>query len=458
MTSPSDRPEDGLHGASPPSEGADAFEIEVPVGPTPDDLTPEIVDEPVLGALHVLLVEDNDDHAALVEALLEDSQAPIVTLTRAETVEAAEAELRSAAALGERFDVVLCDQQLPDSAYWETVARVVAAATGVPVVALTSIGDADVALDAVRRGATDYLVKSELTPELLRRTLRHAVERAQRAAALRDTNDVLRHTLRHVRQMQAQLVEQEKLAGLGRLLAGIAHELRNPLGLAVNFAEVAASEAEALRAALDGAEVSDEAREALAGVIDASARVAWNGRRADVVVAAMYQHAQGVDGELRPVALDAIVRAALAQIDGPGAQRAEIEAAVNGGEVRGVGSALARMLANVLDNAVYAARRSARRRDDGSRGRVRVSAHDGADATGAPAVVLLVEDDGEGLVGEANRVFEPFYSAWGSARRVGLGLSLARAVAVGHGGTIELAPSGLGGLAVRIVLPREAQA
>ena len=425
-----------------------------PPGPdAPDLVAAEVVSETAPGPLRVLLLEDNDDHAALVEALVE-GLAPPVTLVRAVTVEAALDLLRAPGESGP-FDAVLADQQLPDSAYWETVARVAEAAGAVPVVALTSLGDADVALDAVRQGAADYLVKSELSPELLRRTLRHAVERARRTAALHETNEALRQTLRHVRQMQAQIVEQEKLAGLGRLLAGIAHELRNPLGLAVTSAEGVVAETDALAEALADVDLPPDAAEALAHVREGAERVARNGRRADRVVRGMYEHARGVDGELRPVALGAVVRAALAQVEGPALRHVRVETDVNGGEVRGVGSALVRMLANVVENAVLAAGRAARRRSDGAPGRVRVAAAEGEDGAGGPAVVLTVEDDGGGLVGEADRVFEPFYSAWGSSRRVGLGLTLARAVAVGHGGTVEIGPSEMGGLAVRVTLPRE---
>lgn len=429
----------------PPIEGSGSLPL--------DDLVAEVVETGDAGPLHVLLLEDDDDHAALVEALL-DGVTPEVTLVRARTAEEAVDRLRTPAP-GAPFDAVLADQQLPDSSYWETVERLADAAAGVPVVALTSLGDDAVALDAVRKGAADYLVKSELTPDLLRRTLRHAVERSRRDTALRETNEVLRHTLRHVRQMQAQLVEQEKLAGLGRLLAGVAHELRNPLGLAVTAAEGIQEEADALASALQGQDLGSEAREALAHVREAATRVSENGRRADGVVRAMYEHARGVDGEFQPVALPAVVQAAIAQASSPSLRRTDVEVDVDGSVVRGVGSALARMLANVVDNAAFAARRAARQRDDGTPGRVRVTAAEHADAAGRPAVVLTVEDDGDGLVGEAGRVFEPFYSAWGSSRRVGLGLTLAHAIAVSHGGTIELGPSPLGGLSVRITFPRE---
>lgn len=420
------------------------------LSPGAADLDAELVDALSTGPLHVLLLEDDDDHAALVVALL-DGSTPEIAVVRARTLGDATAALaRSSGGDARPFDAVLADQHLPDSSYWETIERVADAAGAVPVVALTSLGDDDVALDAVRKGATDYLVKSELTPELLRRTLRHAVERSRRDAALRETNEALRQTLRHVRQMQAQLVEQEKLAGLGRLLAGVAHELRNPLGLAVTAAEAIEGEAEALAEALDGAALGAYADEALAHVRDGARRVAENGRRADRVVQAMYAHARGVEGVFQEVPLAAVVQAALAQGDGPTLRGVEVEVDVNGGEVRGVGSALARMLANVVDNAAFAAST----RSGGSSGRVRVSAAEGTDGAGRPAAVLVVEDDGDGLAGDPARVFEPFYSAWAGERRVGLGLALARAIAVGHGGTVELAPSALGGLAVRITVPR----
>ena len=386
--------------------------------------------------LRTLLIEDDPDHAALVEAYLADVESPRIELSHASTVEAGTTSLEAARDAGVPFHVVLADQQLPDSAYWQTVSRVVGAAAGVPVVALTSLGDLEGALDAVRAGAQDYLVKSELSPELLRRTLRYAVERARRDAALRRTNEALRQTLRHVRQMQAQIVEQEKLAGLGRLLSGVAHELRNPLGLAVNSAAAVAREAEALEAVLGT--VEGDAAEHLEALRDNAARAARQGRRADDVVRAMYDHARGVEGALRPVDVGGVVRTAVARET---ADDVTVSTDIAAGlEAVGVGSALTRMLANLLENAVAAARLGD--------GRVRVAALRDGDE-----VVVTVEDDGPGFDNAAEAV-EPFVSGWRTGRRVGLGLPLARAIAVGHGGRVELGRSvSLGGARVRVVLP-----
>lgn len=419
-TGPSAEPTDGFEAAF----EAD-FEI---VSQTPDPL-------------RVLLIEDDPDHAALTEAYLADVRDPSVELRHAATIEAGMAVLGEALAAGEPFHAVLTDQQLPDSAYWETVGRVVEASGPAPVVALTSLGDMEVALDAVRSGASDYLVKAELTPELLRRTLRYAVERAQRDESLRATNEALRQTIRHVRQMQSQMIEQEKLVGLGRLLSGIAHELRNPLGLAVNAIAAADDEAAALSEALP--DLTGEAAERLGSVRDFASQAVRNGRRADEVVRSMYDHARGVGGNLQPVGLGEVVRAAVAQVSAPG-----VDVHVDAAEVidvYGSGSALTRMLANIIENAVFATQTG------GTSVRIRTEVSEGERG---PEAIVFVEDDGPGLDdGFAAKAFEPFESGWASGRRIGLGLTVARAIAVGHNGRIELSPSEAGGLRVRVCLP-----
>ncbi|WP_143537561.1 hybrid sensor histidine kinase/response regulator [Rubrivirga marina] len=393
--------------------------------------------------LRVLLVEDDDDHAALVEALLADAADPDGEVDRVATVSDAVAALAAAHEAGRPFDVVLCDQRLPDSEYWETVGRVVAAARAVPVVALTSIGDSDVAVDAMRQGAQDYLVKSEMSPEILRRTVRYAVERARRTAELHASNEALRQTLEHVRQMQAQIVEQEKLAGLGGLLAGVAHELRNPLHLAVGFAEASDDRAGALADHLGDA-IDDAAAEELAELRANVAKVAEHGRRADSVLRAMFEHARGVVGELRPVDLHAALDVVLSQArpTGPSVRvERDYDPALAGASVLAVGGALARALYNVVENAMIAA---------ASDGLVRVTTrHDEAGHA-----VVEVEDDGPGMSEEVvSHVFEPFYTAWGPGRRVGLGLTLAHSVLASHGGRISISSRPEGGTLVRLTFP-----
>ncbi len=436
-----------------PAAPADALDGQLVLDPAAFSLAPAsaaVADTP--DPLRVLLLEDDPDHAALVEAYLADVLDPEVELVHTGTVAAAAEVLAAARDAGTPFHAVLADQQLPDSSYWETVPRIVAAAGGAPVVALTSLGDLAVALDAVRAGATDYLVKAELTPEVLRRTLRYAVERAARDAALRQTREALVAAMRREAVLQTDAAEQEKAAAIGRLLAGVADTLRNPLGLAVGFAEAAAIDGAALRDALDAGQ-ADAAAEHLAALLDSAALVVTHARRADDVVSAMYAHTRGLDGERHPVRLAAVVQAAQAQTPTDGVA-VEVDVA-DSVEVAGSGEALVRMVANLLSNAVRAAA------GNPAGGRVRVSARAVPDAV---AAVLVVEDDGAGLSGVAlAQAFVPFATGWpddgrradgsGSGRSLGLGLPFARAVAVRHGGQVELGPSSLGGTAAYVVLP-----
>ena len=399
--------------------------------------------------LRLLLIEDEPDHAELVRAHLDDLREPTVTVVHMDTVGKAVEALTEARRRGAAFHIVLTDQRLPDSEYWETVPAVVRAAGGAPVVALTSIGDLDVALEAIAQGAQDYLVKAELSPEILGRTLRYAVERTRHASELRATNEALRQTLQHVRQMQAQLVEQEKLSGLGRLLAGVAHEFRNPLHLTVNYAEVAAHRAEDL-AALLGDSLSEEAAEELEALLDNVRKAVEHGHRTDGVMRSMIEHARGVAGQLQPVDLQLALNAALARA---APEDAEVEVVRNydaelaGASFYGMREALARMLFNVVENAVIAAS------GQNGTGRIRISTQRRAEAENADAVVV-VEDNGPGILDEdLPLLFEPFHTAWPAGRRMGLGLTLAHNIASSHGGRIEIGPSDLGGAAVQIVLP-----
>ncbi|HVT07642.1 MAG TPA: hybrid sensor histidine kinase/response regulator [Polyangia bacterium] len=125
----------------------------------------------------VLLVEDNAGDARLMrEYLAEVPEQPFV-VTTAGTLREAEAAVRGQ-------DVVLLDLSLPDAHGIDTVSRMAESAEGAPIIVLTGNTDQDMALRAVAKGADDYLLKSEITPSLIARTILYAVERRRRARQL----------------------------------------------------------------------------------------------------------------------------------------------------------------------------------------------------------------------------------------------------------------------------------
>jgi signal transduction histidine kinase len=137
--------------------------------------------------MKLLLVEDNPTDACLIRAFLKDAPAGTFQLEHAERMGAAVERLGQ-----EKFDLVLLDFGLPDSQGMETLTRVQAAGAELPIVALTGLDDPAFAVEVVRSGAQDYLVKGRFDGDLLVRTLHYALERKRAAEEVRRLNTALR--------------------------------------------------------------------------------------------------------------------------------------------------------------------------------------------------------------------------------------------------------------------------
>ncbi|WP_276259465.1 sensor histidine kinase [Haloglomus litoreum] len=201
-----------------------------------DSPAPDVDQDEALGfgdrPLQVLLVEDNPADANLIETHLD--RAPggelgtDLSLTHVERLTAALERLES-----ERFDVVLLDLGLPESTGIETLERVLEDFPGVPVVVLTGLQNREVAVEAIRAGAQDYLNKNEhIEGPMLARAIRYAVERK-------------------AREKQLELRTER----LGEFAELISHELRNPLSIATGYIQLARDGATEPGAALE--EVDD---------------------------------------------------------------------------------------------------------------------------------------------------------------------------------------------------------
>ena len=286
-------------------------------------------------------------------------------------------------------------------------------------------GEGDALMDALGRR------NRELEEEVARRT-------AELERALAD-----------LRQAQARLVHQETMASLGRLTAGIAHEIKNPLNFVNNFAGLSAELVRELREELEASrgEPVEVVLPVLAPLLDDLAmnaeKVRAHGRRADAIVQEMMLHARGAHEPRQPVDPNALVaeHAGLAvgggeekNDDGGVAVTQAYDPAV--GAVVCTPQALGRVLVNLVTNALdaVAARRALAGGEAPYAPAVAVSTHrvDGR-------VLIAVADNGVGIPEAAQRrLFEPFYTTKPPGRgNVGLGLSLSRDVVHGQGGTLE---------------------
>lgn len=287
----------------------------------------------------------------------------------------------------------------------------------------------------------------------LRRTLR---QRERAAADLARANGSLSQALAEreaalssVQAMQAQLVQQEKLAGLGRLTAGVAHELKNPLNFVTNFAQLSVETVDDLEAELraDGArpvaDALDASGDLLSDLRANAQKIHEHGRRADAIIKSMLAHSRSTPGPRRPARLNSLMDEYVGlAYHGMRATHSGFHVDLHKrfdpdlGEVEMVPEEMGRVFINLLDNAFAAVRLRAATGEAGYTPRVTVATH----ATPGGGVRVTVADNGTGMPADVQaRIFEPFYTTKPSGEGTGLGLSLSYDIVVlGHGGTLSV--------------------
>jgi PAS domain S-box-containing protein len=268
-----------------------------------------------------------------------------------------------------------------------------------------------------------------------------------------------------LREAQARLVHSEKMASLGQLTAGIAHEIKNPLNFVNNFAKLSAEMTEELADLLRDpiAALGDDDRaeaEDLLGTIRANLlKIDEHGRRADSIVRNMLQHSRDGVGETRRVDINAIALEAM-NLAYHGARAADpsfnaeldSELAADLAEVEGQPQELQRVFLNLCSNGLYAASR--RTSADGAPPRLRLysRALDGI-------MEIEVEDNGDGVPAEVqDRIFQPFFTTKPTGDGTGLGLSMSYDIVRRHHGEIELFSEPGRGAIFRVSLPAAAPA
>ena len=254
--------------------------------------------------------------------------------------------------------------------------------------------------------------------------------------------------LAELRAAQQQLVQSEKLASLGALTAGIAHEIKNPLNFVNNFAALSRELAADLAAELEGDADLEVVRELLADLESNAERIEAHGRRADSIVRGMMQHARGGEGRREPVDLNALVEEHLSlAYHGRRAQVPDFNVtlergyAADAGQVEAVSQEIGRVLINLVNNAFDAVTDRAAAEDPAFAPTVRVST-----ARVPGAVEVRVADNGPGMPEDVRaRVFDPFFTTKPTGQGTGLGLSMSHdIVELGHGGRLWVEGPGEG--------------
>jgi GAF domain-containing protein len=272
-------------------------------------------------------------------------------------------------------------------------------------------------------------------------------------------------SLEELRTAQNRLVQTEKLASLGQLTAGIAHEIKNPLNFVNNFSAVSVELIDELQAALPKtgfdatarAEIS-ELTDLLRGNLD---KIVQHGKRADSIVKNMLLHSREDSGERRSVDLNGIIDESLnLAYHGARAEKQEFKIKLErsfdptAGEVDLFPQEITRVFLNLISNGFYAAmKRKAEMKLDGYEPTLAAATRNLGDS-----VEIRIRDNGGGIAPEVReKMFNPFFTTKPPGEGTGLGLSLSYDIIVKqHAGSIEVDTEPGEFTEFRIILPRAA--
>jgi two-component system, NtrC family, sensor kinase len=275
----------------------------------------------------------------------------------------------------------------------------------------------------------------------------------------------LAKSLEDLRTAQDRLVQTEKLASLGQLTAGIAHEIKNPLNFVNNFSAISVELIDELREALAGANLDIKLRAQISEIADMLQgnldKVVQHGKRADSIVKNMLLHSRQGSGEHRPVDINAVVEESLnLAYHGARAEKQGFNITLErsldpaAGEVDLFPQEITRVLLNLISNGFYAA---TKRKAEANGGNYEPTLAAATKNLG-DSVEIRIRDNGTGIPPEVKaKMFNPFFTTKPVGEGTGLGLSLSYDIIVKqHGGSIEVETEPGEFTEFRIVLPRGA--
>jgi GAF domain-containing protein/nitrogen-specific signal transduction histidine kinase len=273
-------------------------------------------------------------------------------------------------------------------------------------------------------------------------------ERKRSEAEIRAARDAAEAAYRELKATQANLIQAEKMASLGQLTAGIAHEIKNPLNFVNNFSSLSVELLEELKQAAAPvlAELGGDARAELEEVLQTLTsnlqKINEHGRRADGIVRSMLEHSRGGSGDRRSVDLNALVEEALnLAYHGARAQDQSFNITLQRdyadriAPISLVPQDITRVVLNLASNGFYAARKRQQSEAADFQPTLRISTRDSGDA-----VEICVRDNGIGIPAEIrDKLFQPFFTTKATGEGTGLGLSISYdIVSQQHGGSITV--------------------
>ena len=259
--------------------------------------------------------------------------------------------------------------------------------------------------------------------------------------AVEESNTTLQKLLEDLKATQAQLIQSEKMASLGELTAGIAHEIQNPLNFVNNFSEVSNELIDEMTEQLEKGN-AEEAKAIAHEVKMSLDKINLHGKRADGIVKSMLQHSRTSSGKKEPTDINVLADEYLRlAYHGMRAKDKSFNSAIKTdydesiGLIKILSQDIGRVILNLITNAFYAVTERKKLQPEGYEPTVTVSTK----KTGN-RIVIKVKDNGTGIPQKVlDKIFQPFFTTKPTGQGTGLGLSLSYDIVTnGHGGELKV--------------------
>ncbi|MBP6215253.1 MAG: two-component sensor histidine kinase [Chitinophagaceae bacterium] len=300
-----------------------------------------------------------------------------------------------------------------------------------------SLKDADKELEitAFKLDRTEKVKRT--TAILLEETIE---ELEQKRKAIEETNSALQKSLEELKAAQAQLIQSEKMASLGELTAGIAHEIQNPLNFVNNFSDVSTELVDEMNEEIDKGNLED-AKQIAKDLKQNLEKINHHGKRAGDIVKGMLQHSRTSSGQKELTDINALADEYLRlAYHGLRAKDKTFNAAMKTdfdesiGLVKIIPQDIGRVVLNLITNAFYAVTERKKLQPEGYEPVVAVGTKK---ETGK--VEIRVSDNGTGIPQRVlDKIFQPFFTTKPTGEGTGLGLSLSYDIVKAHGGEIKV--------------------
>lgn len=406
-------------------------------------------------AIKILIVDDDDDDVVLIEELiLEGLTNPAPSLGRARSQTEALDLLESTP-----YSLCICDYRLGQGNGIRLLNALQSKNITTPIIVLTGQGDQEIAVKAMKSGATDYLTKDKLTSESLTKSIRHAIQLHQEGKRRKHTEAMLRQShqdlmvshkalqssLNKLTTAQNQILRSEKLAGIGRLAAGICHEILNPLNIISGYSQTLQMERK------DDLDLQEDLKSINEEI-----------HRIEKIISGLLKFSRKRDVDLKHAEVNDELESVLSIVEGEmGSEGISVvrEFAPDLPTLLLDTDRMRQVFLNIINNAKYAMAGggclTVRTRVDASIDSSGFAPENGAfNEKREQTLKITFQDTGSGIKKEhLEQIFDPFFTTKPEDKGTGLGLSVCYSIIEKHGGILEADSDGKTGTTFVIELP-----